>query len=151
MTALSDYLLEQARHRQGLSDREIARRCDMTHVAIGKILSGRSNPSEETLEKLANGLKLPLRVLRDKADLTDPLPRFELPMEASRLRPGQRQAVLGVVRAFLRDLDEIEGAASTGSSTAPRGAESDGVVTPFPQADRSPRASKRRSKEDRRS
>ena len=57
------------RHPEGtLGLREAARRCDMTHEALRKILAGRTTkPSAATLVKLSTGLGIPMAQLREAA------------------------------------------------------------------------------------
>jgi transcriptional regulator with XRE-family HTH domain len=107
MSALSD-LLTVAIVRKGLSGRAVSRAArdlgySLNHDTAARYLRGdHGQPDEETLVALSLVLDVPLRALREAADLpaesTEP---YQPPREAARLNRRQRRAVDEIIRAML--------------------------------------------------
>src|SRR4051812_23446592 len=106
MTALSDLLV--ARNTSGYSARAVARRAQqlghtLNHDTAARYLRGDHGlPDEATLIALAAVLRVPLRELREAANLpSEATTPYVPPPEASRLSRRQRRAVDEVIRAML--------------------------------------------------
>ncbi len=90
----SNELLREARHRAGLSQRELARRAGTTQSVVARIEGGRTSPTWDTLSRLlaAAGQQLRAtlmpRLVADSHMLED-VPRI------LRLTPEQRLLELG--------------------------------------------------------
>jgi transcriptional regulator with XRE-family HTH domain len=54
-------LLREARHRAGLTQRELAERAGTSQAAVARIERGRQSPSLETLQRLVRACGLDLR------------------------------------------------------------------------------------------
>ena len=56
-------LIAEARSEQGLTQKELAERCGMKQTNLSRIERGKTSPTIDTLQRLANGLgkKLELR------------------------------------------------------------------------------------------
>jgi len=65
-------LVNQARHRAGLSQRELARRAGTSQSVLARIEGGQTDPGAQTLERLLRaagfGLHVELRALREPAN-----------------------------------------------------------------------------------
>ncbi|MDT4919205.1 MAG: hypothetical protein QOI15_107 [Pseudonocardiales bacterium] len=106
MTALSDLLV--ARNAEGVSARAVSRRAQelghtMNHDTAARYLRGDHGiPDEATLVALAAVFRIPLRELREAANLpSETTTAYQPPPEASRLTRRQRRAVDEVIRAML--------------------------------------------------
>jgi transcriptional regulator with XRE-family HTH domain len=106
MTALSELLV--ARNAEGISARAVARRAQdlghtLNHDTAARYLRGDHGvPDEATLIALAAVLRVPLRELREAANLpSETTTPYLPPPEASRLTRRQRRAVDEVIRAML--------------------------------------------------
>lgn len=106
MTALSDLLV--ARNADGSSARAVARRAQelghtLNHDTAARYLRGDHGvPDEATLIALAAVFRIPLRELREAANLpSETTTPYQPPPESSRLSRRQRRAVDEVIRAML--------------------------------------------------
>jgi len=68
------YQLEALRVRQGLTQRELARRTDIHQAEVSRILSGRTQPRVDTAERIARALGAELRVVRTTSARTAKAP-----------------------------------------------------------------------------
>jgi hypothetical protein len=81
----------------------VSRRCGVAHDTVRLMLTGRRATSEATLQKLADGLGLPVQALRAAAGRPSGERRpFVLPPEAQQLDQHQREVVLAMIRALLQ-------------------------------------------------
>jgi transcriptional regulator with XRE-family HTH domain len=96
------FILRQARHRAGLSQRTLAERARTAQSAIARIERGQTSPTWDTLARLveAAGFSLQAEVLTQAPETThmlDDVPRILA------LSPEQRLAELANASRFLAD------------------------------------------------
>lgn len=109
VNALSEYLEEKAR-TDGLSIRGFARRCEIAIETARRLLTGRGQPDDETLQKVADKLPAPLGKLRELAGVSSDVPEpFVLPSWADKLTPDERRTVRGVARQILASSGRLGG------------------------------------------
>jgi len=111
-----DWLNDQL-DRQGLSDREMARRGGISQSSISLVRSG-SNPGLKTLQAIATGLEIPLSVVLQKAGLDDMAEMTATRKEAdflfTQLTDEDQDTVLTMMRALIRRKREAATRAETG-------------------------------------
>jgi transcriptional regulator with XRE-family HTH domain len=84
---LAGTLIRTSRLRRGISQAELARRAHTSQSAVARIEAGRTSPTVDTLERLADALGLRLELDATDADSgVDPT----LVAAALRLAPAQR-------------------------------------------------------------
>src|SRR5512139_3569404 len=68
------YQLEALRIRQGMTQRELARRTDIDQAEVSRILSGQTQPRIDTAERIARALGAEIRVVRTVSARTTKAP-----------------------------------------------------------------------------
>lgn len=78
-------------------------RCNISKGCATRILNGEGRPRDATLRRLADGLALPLPIVRRAADRSDAqLGPFGWPPEFDRLGQAERDLLTDIGRRFLR-------------------------------------------------
>jgi transcriptional regulator with XRE-family HTH domain len=130
MSRLSEPLVLAA-NKKGLTARKIALAAKaagftLNHDTAARYLRGdHGRPSEATLRALSAVLDVPMKVLREAADLpAEETQPYQPPSESSRLTRRQRRAVDEIIRAMLepaeQHLDELDQRRARARSKAAR-------------------------------
>ncbi|HEX2049118.1 MAG TPA: helix-turn-helix transcriptional regulator [Actinomycetota bacterium] len=92
MTAWAGNLIRIARHRQALSQRELARRAGTSQAAIAAYESGRRSPTLDTLSRIVRAAGLDLRVRMEPLDDHDDfVRRYEAALPADVVAAWRRR------------------------------------------------------------
>lgn len=102
MNALSEYLEAKAREND-LSIRGFARRCDIAVETARRLLQGTLDPKDTTLEKVANGLRVPLGKLRELSGIDPGRKKFAWPADFDELTDHERRVLVQTGRLFLEN------------------------------------------------
>lgn len=108
MTDLSN-ILKDLRNEKGISQDKLAEDLDTTRSAIGNYETGRRTPNYETLEAIADYYNVDMMYLLGKQTekRLKSVPNFvpgtaEIIDLYSRVTPEQREAVLNLLRSFIK-------------------------------------------------
>lgn len=95
--------LKQIRSDMGLSQEELAYRCNMQASHIGQIERGQKNPTLETLEKLASGLNITVSELTNYSmdlSLSNDQVVNKINSYLNKLNNKQKKQVLNIIKTF---------------------------------------------------
>ena len=98
--------LKQIRSDMGLSQEELAYRCNMQASHIGQIERGQKSPTLETLEKLASGLNITVSVLTDYSKDISPSNDEtvnKINSYLAKLDNKQKKQVLNIIKTFFNN------------------------------------------------
>ena len=97
--------LKKLRLQRGLSQEELAFRCNMQASHIGQIERKQKNPTFDTLIKIANGFDMPLIELLDfePNEIDDEKQENirQINVYLKKLNPKQQRHILAIVKTFI--------------------------------------------------
>ncbi len=98
--------LKQIRSDMGISQEELAYRCNMQASHISQIERGQKSPTLDTLEKLAAGLNITVSVLTDYAtDISFSGDEFvnKINSYLIKLNNKQKKQILSIIKTFFNN------------------------------------------------
>jgi transcriptional regulator with XRE-family HTH domain len=126
VSKLSEYLNGIANKRGLDSTRKFADAAGISKTTAAELLAGRP-PRAETLEKVADGLGLPLARMRELAGIGVAGEPFVLPAELYALDARQRRLLISVGRMFLAIREDEEPMSESQDDQVPTPQFSDGA------------------------
>ena len=91
-------------HMGDMSLRELARRSNIGHQTLGRIVNGEANPNLETIEAVAKAIGVaPADLLAKPVER-----RYDIPADILKMLDGQGPEVFSAIRAVLTNLVAIK-------------------------------------------